>query len=34
MVCNQFSLQDPKGLDSEKSASRLYVGNLDFRISE
>lgn len=25
---------DPKVLDSEKSASRLYVGNLDFRISE
>ncbi|KAI5017609.1 hypothetical protein ZWY2020_042497 [Hordeum vulgare] len=25
---------DPKGLDSDKSASRLYVGNLDFRISE
>uniref|UniRef100_A0ACD5TIP8 Uncharacterized protein n=3 Tax=Avena sativa TaxID=4498 RepID=A0ACD5TIP8_AVESA len=25
---------DPNGLDSEKSASRLYVGNLDFRISE
>ncbi|CAM0956363.1 unnamed protein product [Alopecurus aequalis] len=25
---------DPKGLDSKNSASRLYVGNLDFRISE
>ncbi|KAM0904284.1 hypothetical protein ACQ4PT_018111 [Festuca glaucescens] len=25
---------DPNRLDSEKSASRLYVGNLDFRISE
>ncbi|KAM3409168.1 hypothetical protein ACQJBY_001872 [Aegilops geniculata] len=36
--CTQrFFLQvamDPKGLDSDKSASRLYVGNLDFRISE
>uniref|UniRef100_A0A452YPF5 RRM domain-containing protein n=1 Tax=Aegilops tauschii subsp. strangulata TaxID=200361 RepID=A0A452YPF5_AEGTS len=36
--CTQrFLLQvamDPKGLDSDKSASRLYVGNLDFRISE
>lgn len=27
-------LQDQKGFDGDRSESRLYVGNLDFRVSE
>ena len=33
-VSNQIKLQDVKGLEADKLECRLYVGNLDFRISE
>ena len=33
-VSNQIKLQDMKGLEADKLECRLYVGNLDFRISE
>jgi hypothetical protein len=33
-VSNQIKLQDIKGLEADKLECRLYVGNLDFRISE